>query len=191
MADIPVYVVANFTVQDAATYREYEKGFFPILKRHEGTFFTYDDNTVTFEGANPREGRMVMFSFPSEAHAVAWYNDPDYQALSEEEMAAYRAPFATPEDRQPTLNWPRQIPIEGEPAHMVELVDAYATFMASTDIPKLFVNADPGSILVGKQREFCRSWPNQTEVTVKGLHFVQEDSPTEIGQAVAAWHAGL
>ncbi|MEL0138570.1 MAG: haloalkane dehalogenase, partial [Halieaceae bacterium] len=113
------------------------------------------------------------------------------RALSEEEMAAYRAPFATPEDRQPTLNWPRQIPIEGEPAHMVELVDAYAAFMARTDIPKLFVNADPGSILVGKQREFCRSWPNQTEVTVKGLHFVQEDSPTEIGQAVAAWHAGL
>ena len=74
---------------------------------------------------------------------------------------------------------------------MVDLVDAYAHFMASTDIPKLFINADPGSILVGKQREFCRSWPNQTEVTVKGLHFVQEDSPQEIGPAVAAWHAGL
>ena len=113
------------------------------------------------------------------------------RALSEEEMAAYRAPFATPEDRQPTLNWPRQIPINGEPPHMVELVDAYATFMANTDIPKLFINADPGSILVGKQRDFCRTWPNQTEVTVKGLHFVQEDSPQEIGQAVAAWHAGL
>ena len=111
--------------------------------------------------------------------------------LSGDEMAAYRAPFDTPEHRQPTLNWPRQIPIDGEPAHMVELVDAYAHFMASTDIPKLFINADPGSILVGKQREFCRSWPNQTEVTVKGLHFVQEDSPIEIGQAVAAWHAGL
>ena len=111
--------------------------------------------------------------------------------LSGDEMAAYRAPFDTPEHRQPTLNWPRQIPINGEPAHMVELVDAYAHFMASTDIPKLFINADPGSILVGKQREFCRSWPNQTEVTVKGLHFIQEDSPTEIGQAVAAWHADL
>ena len=111
--------------------------------------------------------------------------------LSGDEMAAYRAPFGTPEHRQPTLNWPRQIPIDGEPAHMVELVDAYAHFMASTDIPKLFINADPGSILVGKQREFCRSWPNQTEVTVKGLHFIQEDSPIEIGQAVAAWHADL
>jgi len=111
--------------------------------------------------------------------------------LSNEEMAAYRAPFDSPEHRQPTLNWPRQIPINGEPPHMVEQVDAYAAFMAKTDIPKLFINADPGSILVGKQRDFCRTWPNQTEVTVKGLHFVQEDSPQEIGQAVAAWHAGL
>jgi haloalkane dehalogenase len=111
--------------------------------------------------------------------------------LTEEEMNAYRAPFDTPEHRQPTLNWPRQIPIEGEPAHMVALVEAYGAFMAASPIPKLFINADPGSILVGKQREFCRSWPNQTEVTVKGLHFVQEDSPAEIGQAVAAWHAAL
>ena len=111
--------------------------------------------------------------------------------LTEEEMNAYRAPFDTPEHRQPTLNWPRQIPIEGEPAHMVALVEAYGAFMAASTIPKLFINADPGSILVGKQREFCRSWPNQTEVTVKGLHFVQEDSPKEIGQAVAVWYASL
>ena len=111
--------------------------------------------------------------------------------LSDEEMAAYRAPFDSPEHRRPTLNWPRQIPINGEPPHMVDLVDAYAAFMAKTDIPKLFINADPGSILVGKQRDFCRTWPNQTEITVKGLHFVQEDSPQEIGRAVAAWHAGL
>ena len=111
--------------------------------------------------------------------------------LTDKEMNAYRAPFDTPDHRQPTLNWPRQIPIEGEPAHMVDLVEAYGTFMAGSDIPKLFINADPGSILVGKQREFCRSWPNQLEVTVKGLHFLQEDSPTEIGQAIATWHAAL
>ena len=111
--------------------------------------------------------------------------------LSEDEMGAYRAPFDTPDHRQPTLNWPRQIPIDGEPPHMVELVEAYGAFMAGSAIPKLFINAEPGSILVGKQREFCRSWPNQTEVTVKGLHFLQEDSPTEIGQAVSAWLTAL
>jgi haloalkane dehalogenase len=107
--------------------------------------------------------------------------------LTEEEMSHYRAPFTQPEDRQPTLNWPRQIPIDGEPADMVELVQDYADFMASSTFPKLFINADPGSILVGRQREFCRSWPNQQEVTVKGLHFIQEDSPAEIGRAVAGW----
>lgn len=109
------------------------------------------------------------------------------RGLGEEEMAHYRAPFATPDDRQPTLNWPRQIPINGEPAHMVKLVEDYGRFLAGSDIPKLFINGDPGSILVGRPREFCRSWPNQSEVTVKGLHFLQEDSPVEIGKAVASW----
>jgi len=107
--------------------------------------------------------------------------------LSEEEMGHYRAAFSTPDDRQPTLNWPRQLPIQGEPKHIVRMVMEYGEFMAQSRIPKLFINADPGSILVGPQREFCRSWPNQTEVTVKGLHFIQEDSPAEIGQAVASW----
>ena len=107
--------------------------------------------------------------------------------LSEAEMDAYRAPYLESDDRQPLLNWPRQIPIEGEPADIVALVNEYGAFMAGSDIPKLFINADPGSILVGPQREFCRSWPNQQEVTVKGMHFIQEDSPREIGQAVASW----
>ena len=109
------------------------------------------------------------------------------RGLTEAEMAHYRSWAAQPDDRQPTLNWPRQIPIEGAPAHMVELVNEYGRFMAGSDIPKLFVNAEPGSILVGRQREYCRSWPNQREVTVPGAHFVQEDSPLEIGRAVAAW----
>ena len=106
--------------------------------------------------------------------------------LSEEEMAVYRLPFLEPgEVRRPTLTWPRQIPIEGEPAEVVAIVEEYGRFMAgSEELPKVFVNAEPGSILVGKQRDFCRSWPNQTEVTVPGLHFVQEDSPAEIGDAV-------
>ena len=107
--------------------------------------------------------------------------------LSEEEMAHYRAPFLTETDRQVMLNWPRQIPIEGEPPHMVTLVQRYADWLKTSPIPKLFINADPGSILVGRQRDFCRSWPNQTEVTVSGLHFLQEDSADAIGAAVANW----
>ena len=108
--------------------------------------------------------------------------------LTDEEMAEYRRPFMNPgEDRRPTLTWPRQIPIEGEPADVVKVVQDYSTWLAQSDVPKLFINADPGSILVGRQREVCRAWPNQTEATVKGLHFIQEDSPDEIGQAVAAF----
>lgn len=111
--------------------------------------------------------------------------------LSQAEMDEYRRPFSTPDDRQPVLNWPRQIPIDGEPREMVELVSAYGQWLAKSLTPKLFINAEPGSILVGRQREFCRSWPNQKEVTVKGLHFIQEDSPVEIGQAVAGWMKAL
>ena len=106
--------------------------------------------------------------------------------LSDEEMAEYRRPFANPgEDRRPTLTWPRQIPIEGEPADVVAVVEDYSAWLAASQLPKLFINADPGSILVGRQREVCRAWPNQTEVTVKGLHFIQEDSPDAIGEALA------
>jgi len=107
--------------------------------------------------------------------------------LTDEEMDAYRAPHLEQDDRQPLLNWPRQIPIEGEPEDVVNLVNEYGAFMRSSNIPKLFINAEPGSILTGRQREFCRSWPNQQEITVKGLHFIQEDSPIEISQAVAQW----
>lgn len=107
--------------------------------------------------------------------------------LSDEEHNEYRRPFLNKEDRRPMLDWPRDIPIDDEPAHMVELVSQYAAWMAENDLPKLFINAEPGSILLGKQREFCRSWPNQEEVTVKGLHFIQEDSGQEIGDAIASW----
>ena len=108
--------------------------------------------------------------------------------LGAEEMEHYRRAFSTPDDRQPTLNWPRQIPIDGEPEHMVKLVDSYGQWMLeNTSLPKLFINATPGSILTGKAREFCRTWPNQREVTVAGTHFIQEDSPDEIGSAVAEW----
>ena len=105
--------------------------------------------------------------------------------LSDAEMAVYRAPFTEPgESRRPTLDWPRQIPIEGQPPEVVSLVSTYSEWLATSDIPKLFINAEPGSILTGKAREFCRSWPNQTEVTVAGRHFIQEDSPDEIAAAL-------
>ncbi len=101
-------------------------------------------------------------------------------------MTVYRAPYLEPgESRRPTLTWPRQIPIEGEPSDVVAIVEDYGRWLAGSGVPKLFINAEPGSILVGRQREFCRTWPNQDEVTVRGSHFVQEDSPDEIGEAVA------
>ncbi|MEM8789727.1 MAG: haloalkane dehalogenase [Pseudomonadota bacterium] len=112
--------------------------------------------------------------------------------MSPAEMDAYRAPFATAgEDRRPTLTWPRQIPISGEPADVAAIVAEYQAFMARAEFPKLFINAHPGSILVGPQREICRAWPNQTEVTVPGLHFIQEDSPAEITTALRNFVAGL
>ena len=110
------------------------------------------------------------------------------RTLDDAEMAEYRRPFASPgEGRRPTLTWPRQIPVGGEPQEVVEIVQAYADWLSVSDLPKLFINAEPGSILTGAPREFARSWPNQTEVTVKGSHFIQEDSPVEIGEAIAAW----
>jgi haloalkane dehalogenase len=107
--------------------------------------------------------------------------------LTEAEMAEYRRPFLERADRWPTLTWPRQIPIAGEPADVVKIVDAYSRWMAQNDVAKLFVNADPGAILIGAQRDFCRSWKNQIEVTVSGSHFIQEDSGPAIGAAVASW----
>lgn len=112
--------------------------------------------------------------------------------LSEEEMAEYRRPFSEHgESRRPTLTWPREIPIEGEPADVNEIVGSYAAWLRESPVPKLFVNAEPGAILVGEQRAFCRTWPNQTEVTVSGIHFIQEDSPEEIGQAISGWLSTL
>ncbi|MDJ0927921.1 MAG: haloalkane dehalogenase [Gammaproteobacteria bacterium] len=112
--------------------------------------------------------------------------------LDDAEMERYRAPFAAPgESRRPTLTWPRQLPIDGEPGDVVEIVAAYSEWLKHSDLPKLFINADPGAILVGSQREFCRGWPNQLEITVPGIHFIQEDSGPAIGQAIAGWFDGL
>ena len=108
--------------------------------------------------------------------------------MTDEEMDVYRRPYTEPgESRRPTLTWPREIPIEGEPADVHEIATAYSQWLASSEIPKLFINAEPGAILTGEQREMCRAWPNQQEVTVKGSHFIQEDSPAEIGSAISEW----
>ena len=114
------------------------------------------------------------------------------RALKETEMTVYRRPFLKPgEDRRPTLTWPREIPIEGEPEDVTRIVSRYAESLAKSKVPKLFINAEPGAILIGAQREFCRSWPNQKEVTVPGSHFIQEDSPDAIGEAMYEWLTGL
>jgi len=113
------------------------------------------------------------------------------RTLAEDEMNEYRRPFVEPEHRRPTLTWPREIPISGEPADVVEIAQAYADWLSTSDVPKLLMNAEPGAILKGPQLDFCRAWPNQTEVTVEGNHFLQEDSPHEIGEAIADWYRGL
>ena len=109
------------------------------------------------------------------------------RGLSDEEMEVYRRPYLEAgESRRPTLTWPRQIPLDGTPEDVTKVVEDYAKWPASEESPpKLFVNAEPGTILIGKQRDFCRAWPKQEEITVKGLHFIQEDAPVEIGRAVA------
>ncbi|MCB1012841.1 MAG: haloalkane dehalogenase [Microthrixaceae bacterium] len=107
--------------------------------------------------------------------------------LTPEEHDEYRRPFKVPEHRRPTLTWPREIPLAGEPADVVEIVREYSEWLPGTSFPKLFINAEPGAILTGAQREFCRTWKNQTEVTVSGIHFIQEDSPDEIGKAIHDW----
>lgn len=112
--------------------------------------------------------------------------------LRDEEIEEYRRPFLNPgEDRRPTLSWPREIPIEGQPANVCEIVNQYAEWMQTNDIPKLFINAEPGAITTGRIRDFCRSWKNQTEVTVKGIHFIQEDSPDDIGKAISTWYKNI
>lgn len=146
----------------------------------------------------PENARRVFQNFRSEAGEEMVLQKNTFvervlpssiiRKLSEEEMEEYRRPFKSEgEDRRPTLSWPRQLPIDDEPADVVQVVKNYGAWLSSTNVPKLFLNAEPGSILVGRQREFCRTWPNQKELTVKGLHFVQEDSPDEIGQALASF----
>jgi len=129
-----------------------------------------------FQGFRSKEGETLVLEKNLFVESVL--PGAILRRLSEDEMAAYRAPFANAgEDRRPTLTWPRQIPIEGEPPEVVRVATDCGRWLAESRIPKLFINAEPGAILTGRQREFCRTWRNQTEVTVEGIHFVQEDSP--------------
>jgi haloalkane dehalogenase len=108
--------------------------------------------------------------------------------LSDEAMTEYRRPYTIPgESRRPTLTWARQIPLDDDPQDVAQIIRGYASWLPDSKIPKLFVNADPGQVLTGAAREFCRTWPNQTEVTVSGRHFIQEDAGPEIGRAIARW----
>ena len=144
-----------------------------------------DDATSIFQGFRSEAGEDLILKknlFIEGVLPSAIIRD-----LSEKEMTVYRKPFLNDLERRPTLDWPRQIPINGEPEEVCAIVEKYSGWMSENEIPKLFINAEPGSILVGKQRKFCRAWKNQKEVTVKGTHFIQEDSPHEIGQAIAEW----
>lgn len=144
----------------------------------------------------PEDGKMIFQGFRSPAGEEMILEKNIFvenvlpgsiiRKLSESEMAVYRQPFLKPgEDRRPTLTWPRQLPIDGEPEDVFRIASEYTEWLHTARIPKLFISAEPGAILTGRQREMCRKWPNQDEITVKGLHFVQEDSPDEIGSAIA------
>ncbi|MHC2332867.1 haloalkane dehalogenase [Bradyrhizobium sp. USDA 4454] len=140
---------------------------------------------TTFQGFRSPEGEEMILDRNSFVEQVL--PGAVLRKLSETEMAQYRKPFANRADRWPTLTWPRQIPIAGEPEDVTALVEAYSSWMADNNLPKLFINAEPGAILTGAVREFCRCWKNQLELTVPGRHFIQEDSGTTIGKMIRSW----
>jgi len=145
-----------------------------------------DVATALFQALRSEAGEEMVLEKNVFVERILPAGDPPH--LTEADMEEYRRPFRQPgEDRRPTLTWPRQIPIDGEPADVVEIVEAYGAWLAQSEVPKLFINADPGAIVTGRQRELVRTWPNQTEVTVPGGHFVQEFSPAEIGRALRDW----
>ena len=143
-----------------------------------------DPVRAVFQGFRSPEGERMVLEQNMFVEAVL--PGAIKRQLTDEEMDHYREPFRNPgEDRRPTLSWPRNIPIDGEPADVVSIVNDYSAWLSESDVPKLFINGDPGAIVRGRIREFISTWPNQTEVTVSGSHFIQEDSPDEIGNAVA------
>jgi len=144
-----------------------------------------DKSTPVFQGFRSEAGEKMVIEKNIFVEKVL--PGSVLRGLTEEEMNVYRRPFINKADRRPTLDFPNQIPIEGHPKDVTEIVKNYAEFFSNHKVPKLFINAEPGAILVGKQREFCRTWPNQNEITVPGSHFIQEDSPDLIGEVMLNW----
>ena len=162
------YMEAIVRVPRWNEWREQTRSIFQRMRSPEGEHMILDEN-VFVERILPRSIQ---------------------RQLSPEELAEYRRPFVEPgEGRRPTLTWPREIPFDGDPPDVAEVVRSYAEWLPTSPLPKLFINADPGAILVGPLREFCRTWRNQREVTVPGIHFIQEDSPDLIGHSLADWLA--
>ena len=138
----------------------------------------------TFQGLRSPAGEDLILE--QNAFVEAVLPGSVLRGLSDEEMSHYRRPFLNAgEDRRPTLSWPRDLPIGGEPADVVAVVDAYSSWLAKSDVPKLFINAEPGAIINDRVRAHVRTWPNQIETTVAGIHYIQEDSPNQIGTTVA------
>jgi haloalkane dehalogenase len=141
---------------------------------------------TVFQGFRSPEGESMVLDQNMFVEAVLPASIK--RQLTNEEMDHYRAPFRnTGEDRRPTLSWPRNIPIEGEPADVVATVEEYGAWLSQSDLPKLFIKGEPGALIRGRALDFVRTWPNQTEVSVPGVHFIQEDSADEIGAAVASF----
>jgi haloalkane dehalogenase len=162
------YMEAILQPRSWADFREGRDGMFRAMRSEQGERLVLDENFF-IETVLPRS---IL------------------RQLSEVEMEAYRAPFRERAARRPMLVWPRELPIEGEPADVVAIVTQYGEWLAKSDLPKLFISVEPGSILIGRALAFCRTWPNQREVAVKGIHFVQEDCPDEIGRALRDFVAG-
>jgi haloalkane dehalogenase len=151
---------------------------------------TPEKSTLPF---HPAVGRQAGGKLQSNYFIEEILPNAILRKLSEEEMAQYRRPFAEPgEGRRPTLTWPRQIPVDGEPADVHAIASEYANWLGTCNVPKLFLKAEPGAILANDRLvNLVRGWPALTEKTVAGIHFVQEDSPDEIGRAIAGWMGAL
>jgi haloalkane dehalogenase len=145
----------------------------------------HPDYIPIFQGFRSNDGERMILDDNMFVEMVLFGSN--LRQLTDAEKAEYRRPFMNREDRWPTLSWPRQLPIAGEPPEIIELVTRYGKWMAENDIPKLFINAEPGALLKGRARDVCRTWKNQVEATVRGSHFVQEDSGAEVGRLVADW----